>query len=127
MTTATPYLTVHDAAAAIEFYSAAFGAEVAEVYDAGDRIGHATLHIGSATVYLSDEFPDYRALSPRMLGGCTAAVVLTVDDPDHVFERAVAAGAEGYRPVVDDPGGRSGWIADPFGHRWNIRSEAAEG
>ncbi len=124
MTSVTPYLTVNDAKSAIAFYTKAFDAKVIELYESGDRIGHATLRIGTATVYLSDEFPDYRAVSPRTLGGGTAAVVLAVEDPDQVFAQAVAEGAEGYRPVGEDPGGRSGWIEDPFGHRWNIRSEA---
>ena len=46
----TPYLTVHDGAAAIDFYSRAFGAEETghRFADEDGRIGHAELAIGGA-------------------------------------------------------------------------------
>lgn len=46
--------------------------------------------------------------------------MLAVDDPDAVFEAAVAAGAEVDRPLEDSDHGRNGWLFDPFGHRWGI-------
>ena len=47
--------------------------------------------------------------------------ILVVDDPDGTFERAVAAGAKGIWPVVDQPyGWRIGRLIDPFGHHWEI-------
>lgn len=122
MTSATPYLTVHDAARAIEFYAAAFGATASDRYDDGGRIGHVSLAIGDATVYVSDEYPEVGAVSPQRLGGATSAVVLSVDDAEAAYAAAVAAGATADRPVRDDVGGRSGWLVDPFGHRWNIRT-----
>ncbi|MBD3942345.1 VOC family protein [Microbacterium sp. NEAU-LLC] len=127
--TAIPYLTVHDGAAALEFYQQAFGAAVRERYDDRNRIAHATLVIGGARLFVSDEFAELGALSPRTLGGSTVAVVLGVPDPDATYAAAVDAGAAPDRPVaVDGSGARSGWLTDPFGHRWNIRtaSEASD-
>nr|WP_291812342.1 hypothetical protein [Cellulomonas sp.] len=56
MTTITPYLTVHDGRAALEFYAAAFGAiETGERHEEDGRIGFAMLTIDGAPLYLSDE------------------------------------------------------------------------
>jgi len=49
------------------------------------------------------------------------AAYLVVDDPDAVFEKAVAAGATVIRPMVDeDYGGRGGSVADPEGNVWSF-------
>jgi uncharacterized glyoxalase superfamily protein PhnB len=46
---------------------------------------------------------------------------LVVDDPDAVFDKAVAAGATVIRPMVDqDYGGRGGSVADPEGNLWSF-------
>ena len=56
---ATPYLTCKDAAQAIEFYKAAFGAtELCRMPMPGGKIGHAELKIADAIIMLSDEFPE---------------------------------------------------------------------
>ena len=123
MTTAVPYLCVDDGPGALDFYARALGAEVAERYDDDDRLAHATLLIGEATVYVSDEYPALGAVAPRSVGGSTCAVVLAVADPDATYAAALAAGAQEQRPVeVDGLGVRSGWFVDPYGHRWNIRA-----
>lgn len=123
MTTILPYLTVHDGAAAIDFYQRAYGATTEERFDDGNRVAHATLTVGGATLFVSDEFVEFGAVAPRTLNGSTVAVVLSVAEPDEVFAAAVAAGATADRPVaVDGSGASSGWLTDPFGHRWNIRT-----
>ena len=50
--TVTPYLCVRDAAAALEFYRAVFGAEeLFRLTDPGDgRIGHAEFRIGDTVL-----------------------------------------------------------------------------
>ncbi len=123
VTSVVPYLTVHDGPTALDFYAEAFGAAVVERYDDGRRLAHATVVIGEAVIMVSDEYRDLGAVAPHTLGGTTTAIVLKVLDPDTVFARAVEAGATAQRPVDEDgSGARSGWLVDPYGHRWNIRS-----
>ena len=48
-------------------------------------------------------------------------MILIVEDPDVVFQRAVAAGAVVVCPVSDQRyGWRVGRVVDPFGHLWEI-------
>ena len=118
-TSITPYLTVRDAAAAIDFYKTAFGAEEIYRISTGGTIGHAELRIGKALLMLSDEFPDMGVLSPETRGGSPVALHLYVDDVDAFADKAVAAGAKILRPVEDQfYGDRSGKLEDPFGHIW---------
>lgn len=121
-TAATAYLTVHDAAAAIDFYVAAFDAtEQMRVVGDDSRIGHADLTIGTVTVFLADEYPEMGILSPRSLGGTGAGLMLHVADVDRVHARAVAAGATSHREPEDQAhGNRVATIVDPFGHRWML-------
>ena len=125
--TIIPYICATPAGEAIEWYVDAFGAAEVERYVGDDgRVGHAELNIGGARVYLSDEYPDFDAVSPTTLGGTTATLHLTVPDVDEVYERAVAAGARGDRPPADQPyGDRSATIVDPYGHRWMLSTPIA--
>lgn len=124
MTRMVPYLAVHDAAGAIGFYAAAFGAtETGERYDEEDgRIGFVALEIDGALLYLSDEAHEYGAYAPRTLGHGTASIVLDVDDAAATYAQAVAAGATEDRPVRDMEDQRRGWLFDPYGHRWAVCS-----
>ena len=118
-----PYLTVHDAAGAIEFYASAFGARETGERDEGDgRIGFVALMIGADPLYLSDEFHEFGAYAPATLGHSSSAIVLAVDDVDAVYAAAVAAGATPDREPTDQGDERRGWLVDPFGHRWAIHS-----
>jgi PhnB protein len=108
--------------AAVEFYKAAFGA--VEVYRVGGTDDHeevvAQLSVGAASFWVSDESPPNRTFSPESLGGGTVRMLLIVDDPAVVVERAVTAGATEISPVGEEHGWRLGRIADPFGHQWEI-------
>ncbi|MEP2989571.1 MAG: VOC family protein [Parasphingorhabdus sp.] len=115
------YLTVDDAASAIEFYKNAFGATEHMRMPMGDKIGHADIVIGDTHVMLADEFPEMDKLGPKSRGGSTSSLMIYVPDVDAAFEKAIAAGAEVTRPVEDQfYGDRSGWLTDPFGHEWTI-------
>ena len=119
---ATPYLCVHDAAAAIEFYKKAFGAvELMRMADPSGKVGHAELKIGGAIIMLSDEHPEMGAVGPKTLGGTPVAVMLYFEDVDAVAKRAVAAGGKLVRAVEDQfYGDRNGKLEDPYGHIWWI-------
>ena len=117
-----PYLCCKDAAAAMDFYKKAFGAdEMFRMEGEDGKIGHATMQILGATFYLSDEWPEGNVYGPQTLGGSPVALHLQVPDGDAVFDQAVGAGATALRPMTDQPyGDRSGVLLDPFGHRWFI-------
>lgn len=116
------HLVLDDAAAAIDFYKAAFGArEIARLPREDGRLLHAALEINGGTVMLVDEFPDWGTVSPKTLGRTTLTLHQVVDDAQAVFDRAVAAGAT----VVMEPremfwGDLYGIVSDPFGYAWSI-------
>ncbi len=117
---AYPYLRVHSAAQAIEFYARAFDAkEQFRLTEPSGRIGHAEIKLGPTTLMLADEYPEQGICGPRSLGGTTIAIHLHVDDVDRAFAQAVDAGATIVRPLQDQfYGERSGTVRDPFGHEW---------
>jgi len=120
--TLTPYMTVRDAARAIEFYKQAFGAvERGVMKGPDDKIMHAELRIGDSIFMLADEFPQYGSMSPLSTGGSGMGLHIYVEDVDSAFDRAVKAGANVDMPVSDMFwGDRYGKLADPFGHKWSI-------
>jgi PhnB protein len=123
----TPYLSVHDGEAAIEFYKKAFGAQEVTRMPAedGKGVGHADLLLfGRLHIMLADEHPAIGFRGPRTLGGSPVLLHMYVEDVDAVVEQAVAAGAKVVRPVKDEfYGDRSGGIEDPFGHQWHLATQ----
>jgi PhnB protein len=126
--TLTPFLTIRDAAKAIEFYKAAFGAQERGVMKAPDgKVMHAELKIGDSIVMLSDEFPDFGSISPQALGGSASGLHIYLDNVDAAFDRAVKAGAQVEMPVMDQFwGDRFGSLKDPFGHKWSIATHVKD-
>ncbi len=120
--TAIPYLIVHDAASAIEFYKNAFGAtEFVRLADPEGKVMHAEIRIGDSKIMLADEFPDMGYRSPTDLGGSPVSVLLYVEDVDRLFTSAINAGATSTMPVKDRfDGDRRGTLTDPFGHIWLV-------
>ncbi len=120
-TTIAPLLSVRNGARAVEFYQAAFGAQVLfRVDDEGGAVV-AQMSAGDAVFWLADESPEHHNFSPETLHGSSVRLVMTVDDPDATYRQAVAAGASVVWPVEDQSyGWRVGRIADPFGHHWEI-------
>jgi PhnB protein len=120
--TATPYLTVRGAAAALDFYRRVFDAqEVMRMPSPDGKIGHAEFKIGNSRIMIADEYPDMGVRSPQSIGGTPVGIYLYVDDVDDRVSRAVAAGAKVLRPVEDKfYGDRSGSLEDPFGHTWHV-------
>jgi uncharacterized glyoxalase superfamily protein PhnB len=124
----TPYMTVRDAARAIEFYKQAFGATEKGVMKGPDgKVMHAELVIGDSIFMLGDEMPEYGSLSPLSTGGAGMGLHIYLEDVDTAFDRAVKAGATVEMPVADMFwGDRYGKLADPFGHKWSIGTHKAD-
>ncbi len=116
-----PTLRARDARALITFLVEAFGFEATAVYGDGDRVDHAELAwppgggimLGSARE--SDAAGNW-PLKPGFFG----AYVVT-DEPDALFARATAAGAEVLAELHDtDYGSRDFAVRDPEGNHWSF-------
>jgi PhnB protein len=126
----TPFLSVKDAARAVEFYRKAFGAtELERMEEPDGKVNHALLKIGDSLVRVSDDGSKHVAAwvakgwsrSPQSLGGTPVHFYVYVDDSDAVFKRAIASGAKVMEPVTDKVwGDRTGALTDPFGHIWMV-------
>lgn len=116
----TPSVVVDDAKKAMDFYSTAFGAKETFRMPMGDKIAHAEMDIDGSRFMLSDEFPEWGALSPKSRGGATGGMLIYVKDADASIDRAVKAGATVVWPVKNEYGWRLGRVVDPFGHHWEI-------
>ena len=120
----TPQLILNDAAAALDWYKKALGAEEQSRFIGPDgKVMHATLRIGNSLLMLNDEMGG--AKSAKALGGSPISLWIYVPDCDALFNRSVAAGAK----VAPGPmgqlmdqfwGDRTGTILDPFGYQWII-------
>jgi PhnB protein len=121
MSELTPYLAVHDARAAIDWYAAALGAEVTfePIVMPDGRIGHVELAVGGARWMMADEHPEIAVEAPDPDRGSAVTLHLTVEDCDQAAARVVATGTTLDRgPEDSPPAGRVAVFRDPFGHRW---------
>lgn len=118
----TPYISVHDGAAALDWYVTALGATETVRYVGDDgRLGHAQFVVSGATVMLSDAYPEIDVVAATSQQGSSHSLLLEVDDCDSIHELAVANGAVSVQPPADQPhGSRQCTIMDPFGHRWML-------
>jgi PhnB protein len=114
-------LSVRGGSRAVEFYREAFGAEELFRIEGGDGAVVSRLSVAGAEFWVADESPEHLNFSPESIGGSSARMVMTVENPDDAFERAVEAGAAVVSPVEDKEfGWRVGRVVDPFGHHWEI-------
>lgn len=115
-----PRLVVSDAARAIDFYVAAFGAKETARHTGDDgRIVHAAVTIGEIRVAIKDEGGGDPA--PSTLGGSPVILAIDVESADAVADAMLRHGATVVYPVHDtEYGMRGGRLADPYGHLWMI-------
>jgi PhnB protein len=119
--TAVPRLRVRNPAAAIEFYTKAFGAKELSRFEIGGHIPYAEMAFGNSHISLGEESVDYGYPGPETLGGSPVVIDLSVDDADAFVKHAVEEGARSVLPVTDHfYGERSGTVADPFGYTWSV-------
>jgi len=117
----TAQLSVENAAAAIEFYKKAFGAEQLDFAPdpSGKKVWHAALRIGDSMIFVNDVFPEMGGTN--LAGPSQSTQWLYVNDCDAVFKRAIDAGAKELMALNDTFwGDRMGHVVDPFGQKWTI-------
>ena len=116
MSVIAPWLSVRDAAAAVEFYRRAFGATTGELAEGGGALQVGELFVDGARfwVQLDSDLP--AGLDPSR----AVRMVLTVADPDAAFSRALGAGAVEIAGMHDEGAWRTGRLVDPFGHQWEL-------
>ena len=127
--TVWPILTYRDARAAADFLVEAFGFEVRGIHGRDDDPGiveHAELRwpLGGGVMFGSagkDDGP----FGTRVPGNDSVYVVC--DDPDGLFARATAAGAEVVRGLKDEDYGSRGFsVRDPEGNIWSFGTYRGE-
>lgn len=126
-----PHLVCDPCDAAIEFYKKAFGAEELSRMPSPDgRIMHAALRIGTSTLFLADDFPEYcggTSQSPKSLKGTPVTIHRYVKDVDAAMKQAQDAGATVLMPATDMFwGDRYGVITDPCGHKWSLATHVKD-
>jgi PhnB protein len=119
MTSIQPELWIESPREALAFYEAAFGATVLHRVGEGDDLV-VQLGVGEAAFWVAPPSATMKRLSPRSIDGATSRMLLVIEDPETIVQRAVAAGAVESSPVSEEHGWRLGRIIDPFGHEWEI-------
>lgn len=113
---------------AADFYTAAFGAQLVKAHDDGGVLTGVDMLFGTTPISVAGANPKREAnpalggpFFPKEPGAVSAAIRLTVADLDAVVSKAVAAGATIRDAAqLDERGGRSAAVFDPFGHIWGL-------
>jgi uncharacterized glyoxalase superfamily protein PhnB len=121
-----PTVRGNDARALIRFLVDVVGFEETVVYGEGDTVHHAQLSWplgGGIMLGSARNAPDDRWQIEPGTAGC----YVVVDDPDALFERVRANGAEITDELHDtDYGSRDFAIRDPEGNHWSFGSYRGE-
>ena len=121
--TVTPYLIVPDGAAAIEFYTKAFGAE--EVFrmagEDGKSVLHAEIKIGTSLIMLAGTCEGMSTSWPQEGQWPPVTMHMYVEDVDAVWKQALDAGCKVAQELTDQFwGDRMGQVIDPFHQFWSL-------
>jgi PhnB protein len=124
----TPYLSVRNAAQALDFYKRAFGAEeVMRMNNPQGAVSHAEIKIGDSIVMIAEEASSSGLRSPQSLGSSTVSIFLYLNDVDTTFKQAISAGAKEQQPLSNMFwGDRYGRLTDPFGHSWSLATHVED-
>lgn len=115
-------LVYEDLEAAYHHLTHVFGLGPGELTrDPDGNVVHGEVEIGSGTVWLHVESPEFDLASPRSYGGSTSTMVVLVDDVDAHHQGAVERGATvRYPPSDQDYGYREYGALDSEGHLWSF-------
>lgn len=119
-----PYLMIDGVLKALDFYQAAFGAEIVALNPPDDRgrTMHAQIYVNGSSIMFSDPFPEHGA--PAVAPAGYSLMILT-DRIDADYQRAIDAGCTAIMPPADMFwGDRYGQLRDPFGVTWAMNQGA---
>ncbi|EEE04426.1 VOC family protein [Burkholderia multivorans] len=120
----TPYLTVRNARASIDFFTAAFGFALRDVLDEDGAIMHVEMvYRGQLIVMFAPEGAfGSTARTPKSANAIAPqSFYLYVDDVDATWQRALDAGAKSLTAPEDQFwGDRFAQIEDLDGYRWAL-------
>jgi len=123
-TSIAPWLSVPNGAKAVNFYKAAFGAIETYRLEMPDGGLVVKFSVDGAEFWISADSSKDES-NTEQLGGGTVRMILTVADPDRLFDQALKAGALQIFPVGEEHGWRLGRLVDPFGLHWEIGHQIA--
>ncbi|HZQ93056.1 MAG TPA: VOC family protein [Terriglobales bacterium] len=108
----TTFLRVHGAGRMLDFITEALGGEVVERHSSPDGVVHySQARIGNGILEVNEAHGPWQPM-PTMF-------YLYVPDPDALYARAVAAGAQSMFPPQDQPyGDRVAAVKDEWGNQW---------
>jgi PhnB protein len=118
--TVTPYLTVDDAAAQIEFLKNAFNAELTfQMNDDKGNVRHAEMKVGDSMLMIGQARDEWHSKP--------ANFYLYVADCDAAYKQALAAGGKSIQePKTQVYGDRSGGVEDPQGNNWWVATHVED-
>ena len=121
-TSIQPWLSVSNSVKAGAFYKHAFGAVETYRMETPDGGLVLRLSVDGAEFWVSGQSSEVEAVKEN-LGSDSIKMILVVENPDIVFERAIKNGAKEVFPVGEEHGWRLGRLTDPFGLDWEIAKE----
>jgi PhnB protein len=118
--TVTPYITVDDPSAVIDFLKKAFDAqETYAMRDKNGRVQHAEVKVGSSMVMLGG------ARDPSQVR--PGNFYLYVEDVDALYKKAIEAGGKSLNePANQFYGDRHGGVQDSQGNSWWIATHVED-
>ena len=119
--TLIPSLSCHDATAALEWLSEAFGFTTTVDYrDPDGSVMHAEMCLGNGAIMLGTSIPAQPGGSNR-LAAVEQGIYVYVTDVDAPYRCAASAGANIVFPPEDSEWGSRRYRAlDPEGHEWSV-------
>ena len=118
--TVTPYLTLDNPGAVIDFLKKAFGAqETFAMRDDKGNVQHAEVKVGNSMLMLGAAHDQYKARPGNFY--------LYVDDCDASYKKALAAGAKSLSEPADQfYGDRHGGVTDSEGNNWWVATHTED-
>jgi len=118
--TVTPYITVDNAGAVMEFLKKAFAAEETfAMRDEQGNVRHGEMKVGSSMVMLGSSHDQWKARPGNFY--------VYVEDCDAVYKKAVEAGGTSVsEPSTQFYGDRHGAVSDSQGNTWWIATHVED-